>query len=144
MKGPLRHLLQVKPVRYILSCCHGNKITKGTSQNFAPKKSEKPVIFKDIELKFGIETKFGPLSSKRNINLQFDVIMTFSAFRSFRWWKHKNDVILTSYIKILKILKLKSKDNARQTLHAKFYVSRIKNKQIRRGVKYAPQGPECI
>ena len=30
---PLRHFLQVKPVRYILSCCHGNKITKGTSQN---------------------------------------------------------------------------------------------------------------
>ena len=62
----LRHLLQVKPVRYILSCCHGNKITKGTSQNFAPKKSEKSAICKDIELKFGIE-KFGPLSSKSNI-----------------------------------------------------------------------------
>ena len=27
---PLRHLLQVKPVRYILSCFHGNKIIKGT------------------------------------------------------------------------------------------------------------------
>ena len=64
---PLRHLLQVKPVCYILSCCHGNKITKGTSQNFAPKKSGKSVICKDIELKFGIETKFGPLSSKSNI-----------------------------------------------------------------------------
>ena len=24
---PLRHILQVKPVRYILRCCHGNKIT---------------------------------------------------------------------------------------------------------------------
>ena len=24
---PLRHILQVRPVRYILSCCHGNKIT---------------------------------------------------------------------------------------------------------------------
>ena len=35
---PLKHLLQVKPVRYILSCCHGNKVTKGISQNFAPKK----------------------------------------------------------------------------------------------------------
>ena len=57
---PLRHILQVKPVRYILSCCHGNKITKGTSQNLAPKKSEKSAICKDIELKFGIETKFGP------------------------------------------------------------------------------------
>ena len=81
---PLRHLLQVKLVCYILSCCHGNKITKGTSQNFSPKKSEKPSICKDIELKFGIETKFEPLSSKRNINLQFDVIMTFSSFRPFR------------------------------------------------------------
>ena len=59
---PLRHFLQVKPVRYILSCCHGNKITKGTLQNLAPKKSENSAICKDIELKFGIETKFGPLS----------------------------------------------------------------------------------
>ena len=74
--APSRHFLQVKPVRYILSCCHGNKITKGTSQNFAPKKSEKSAICKDIGLKFGIETKLGPPSSKTNINLQFDVIMT--------------------------------------------------------------------
>ena len=74
---PLRHFLQVKPVRYILSCCHGNKITKGTSQNLALKKSEKSAICKDTELKFGIETNFGPLSSKSNINLQFGVIMTF-------------------------------------------------------------------
>ena len=72
----LRHFLQVKPVRYILSCCHGNKIRKGTSQNLAPKKSEKSAICKDLELKFGLETKFGPLSSKSNINLQFDVIKT--------------------------------------------------------------------
>ena len=63
---PLRHILQVKPVSYILSCCHGNKITKGTSQNLARKKSEKSAICKDIELKFGMETKFGPLSSKTN------------------------------------------------------------------------------
>ena len=73
---PLRHFLKVKLARYILSCCHGNKITEGNSQNFAPKKSEKSAICKDIELKFGIETKFGSLSSKTNINLQFDVIMT--------------------------------------------------------------------
>ena len=72
----LRHLSQVKRVRYILSCCHGNKITKGTLQNLAPKKSEKSVICKDIELKFGIEAKFGTLSSESNINLQFDVIKT--------------------------------------------------------------------
>ena len=64
---PLTHLFQVKPVRYILSCCHGNKITKGTSQNLAPKISEKSVICKDIELKFGIEATFVPLSSKSNI-----------------------------------------------------------------------------
>ena len=73
---PLRHFLQVKPVRYILSCCHGNKITKGTSQNLAPKKSETSVVCKDIELKFGIDAKFGPRSQKSTINLQFDVIMT--------------------------------------------------------------------
>ena len=41
---PLRHILQVKPVRYILSCCHGNNITNGTSQDLAPKKSEKSAI----------------------------------------------------------------------------------------------------
>ena len=58
----LRYFFQVKPVRYILSCCHGSKITKGTSQNLAPKKSEKSAICKDIELTFGIETKSGPLS----------------------------------------------------------------------------------
>ena len=50
---PSRHILQVKPVRYILSCCHGNKVTKGTSQNLASKKSEKSAICKDIELEFG-------------------------------------------------------------------------------------------
>ena len=59
------------------------KLQKVPCRNFAPKKSEKPAICKDIELKFGIETKFEPLSSKHNINLQFDVIMTFSAFRPF-------------------------------------------------------------
>ena len=37
---PLRHILQVKPVRYILSCCHGSKITEATSQDLAQKKSE--------------------------------------------------------------------------------------------------------
>ena len=57
----LRHILQVK---HILGCCHGNKITEGASQGLAPKKSEKSVICEDIELKFGIETKIGPLSSK--------------------------------------------------------------------------------
>ena len=31
----LRHILQVKPVRYILRCYHGNRITKGTLQNLA-------------------------------------------------------------------------------------------------------------
>ena len=48
----LRHISQVKSVRYILSCCHGNKITDGTSQDLAPKKSEKSAICEDIELKF--------------------------------------------------------------------------------------------
>ena len=42
-------------------------------------------ICKDIELKFGTETNFGPLSSKTNINLEFDVIMTCLAFRLFCW-----------------------------------------------------------
>ena len=37
---PLGHILQIKPVRYIFSCCHGNKITEGTLQGLAPKKSE--------------------------------------------------------------------------------------------------------
>ena len=73
--------MQVKAVRYILTYYHGNKITEGTSQDLAPKKSEKSAIGKDIQLIFGIETKFGPLSSKTNMNLQFDVIMTFLAFR---------------------------------------------------------------
>ena len=72
---PLRHILQVKPVRCILSCCHGNKIKEGTSQDLAVRKREKSAICKDIELKFGIETNFGSLSSKTNINLQSDVTL---------------------------------------------------------------------
>ena len=84
---PLRHILQVKLVRYISSSYHGNKITDGTSQDLAPKKSKKSAICTDIELKIGIETKFRSLSSKTNMNLQFDVIMasfiTFLAFRPF-------------------------------------------------------------
>ena len=65
--------------------------------------------------------------------------MTFLTFRPFRRRKHRNDVIVTSYIKISQILKLKSKDITSKTLHSKFYASRIKNKRIRRGVKYAPR-----
>ena len=72
----LRHILQVKPVRYVLSCCHGNKITEGTSQDLAPQKSKKSVICRDIELKFGIWTNFGPLSSKPIIKFQSDVNLT--------------------------------------------------------------------
>ena len=34
------------------------------------------VIFKDIELEFGMETNFGPLNSKSNIKLEFHVIVT--------------------------------------------------------------------
>ena len=56
--------------------------------------------------------------------------------------KTKNDVIVTSYIKILQILKLKSKDNTRKTLYAKFYASRIKTSELGRGIR--PPGPECI
>ena len=71
--------------------------------------------------------------------------MTFLAFRPFRRRKHRNDVIVTSYIKILQILKLKSKDSTKQTLHAKLYTSGIKNKRIGGGgggggVKYALPG----
>ena len=70
--------------------------------------------------------------------------MTFFDFRLFRRWKHRNDVIVTSYITILQIVKFKSKDITSKTLNAKFYASRMKNKRIRRGVKYDPPGPECI
>ena len=74
--GPdrVKTLFASKTSFYILSCCHVKKITNSTSQRLAPKKNEKSAICKDIKLKFGMETKFGPLSSKRNINLQFDVI----------------------------------------------------------------------
>ena len=64
--------------------------------------------------------------------------MTFLAFRPIRRRKHKNDVIVTSYIKISQILKLKSKNITSKTLHAKFYASRIKSKRIRRGAKIRP------
>ena len=53
------------------------KLQKIPRSIWLQRKNEKSVICKDIELKFGIETKFGPLRSKTNISLQFDVIMTF-------------------------------------------------------------------
>ena len=62
----LRRILQVKPVRHVLSCCHGNKITEGTSQDLAPQKSEKSAICRDIELKFGIGTNFWATELKNN------------------------------------------------------------------------------
>ena len=67
--------------------------------------------------------------------------MTFLAFRPFRRLKHRNDVIVTSYIKISQIFKLKSKDIISKTLRAKFYASRIKTSELGGGgVKYAPSG----
>ena len=63
----------------------------------------------------------------------------FLAFRPFHCRKHRNDVIVTSYIKISQILKLKSKDITSKTLHAKFYASRIKTSELGGGGKYAPQ-----
>ena len=56
--------------------------------------------------------------------------MTFLAFRPFRQRKHRNDVIVTSYIKISQILKFKSKDITSKTLHAKFYASMIKTSEL--------------
>ena len=56
--------------------------------------------------------------------------MTFLAFRPFPRRKHRNDVIVTSYIKISQILKLKSNDITGKTLHAKFYASRIKASEL--------------
>ena len=72
----LRHIFQVKPVRYVLSCCHGNQITEGTLQDLVPQKSEKSAICRDIELKFCIGTNFGPLSSKTIIKFQSDINLT--------------------------------------------------------------------
>ena len=75
----LRHNLQVIPVRYILKCYHGNKITKVPCKIWLNRKVKflnNSVIFKDIELEFGMETNFGPLNPKSNINLEFDVIVT--------------------------------------------------------------------
>ena len=52
------------------------KLQKVPRRIWLQRKVKKSAMCKDIELKFGIETKFGPQSSKTNINLQFDVIMT--------------------------------------------------------------------
>ena len=93
--GGIRHLLfflhhpkTAKGINLKLSDFRDTPCASQTSslhfeQNFAPKKSEQSAIFKDVELKFGIETNVGPLSSKSNINLQFSVIMTFPVFRPF-------------------------------------------------------------
>ena len=49
------------------------KLQKAPRRIWLQKKSEKSAICKDIELKFGRASNFGPLSSKININLQSDV-----------------------------------------------------------------------
>ena len=45
-------------------------------QKEPPQKSEKSAICRDIELKFGIGTNFGPLSSKTIIKFQSDANLT--------------------------------------------------------------------
>ena len=50
------------------------KLQKVPPQDLAPKESEKSAICKDIELKFGIGTNFGPLSSQTIIKFQSDSI----------------------------------------------------------------------
>ena len=75
----LRHILQVIPGCYILRCYHSSKITKVPCKIWLNRKVKflnNSVIFKDIELKFDIYTNFGPLNSKSNIKVEFDVIMT--------------------------------------------------------------------
>ena len=75
----LRHILQVIPVRNILRCYHGNKITKVPCKIWLNRKVKflnNSVIFKDIEVEFGMETNFGPQNSKSSIKLEFDVIVT--------------------------------------------------------------------
>ena len=80
----LRHIHVVIPVRYILRCYHGNKITKAPWKkiwlNRRVKIWNNSVTFKGIELKFSMETNFGLLNSKSDIKLEFDVIVTFSSF----------------------------------------------------------------
>ena len=56
--------------------------------------------------------------------------------------KTQNDVIVTSYIKISQILKLKSKDNTRQTLYTRFYASRVKTSELGGGENTPPRSSE--
>ena len=54
-------------------------ITEGTKPIFALKQVtffNNSVIYTDIELKFGMETNFEPMSLKSNIKFQFHVMMT--------------------------------------------------------------------
>ena len=69
----LRHTFHVKQFPCILSCYHGNRITKGTLRTFVKYDS---VIYGVTELKFGTETNFEPLSSETDIKLHNDVIVT--------------------------------------------------------------------
>ena len=48
------------------------------------------VIWKDIELKLTIKTNFGPLSSKSNIKLGFDVIVMLLSFYCLGLFTDKN------------------------------------------------------
>ena len=60
------------------------KLQKVPRRIWFQRKVKKSAICKDIKLKFGIETKIGSLSSKTNINLQYNVTMTCLAFGPFR------------------------------------------------------------
>ena len=58
-------------VQYILNCYHGNTVTKGTCRMKLHRDLNifnNSVIYKNVELKFSMDTYSGPLISESNIN----------------------------------------------------------------------------
>ena len=58
-------------VHYILSCYRGNAVTKGTCRMKLHRELtffNNSIIYKNVELKFSMDTYSGPLISESNIN----------------------------------------------------------------------------
>ena len=74
----LRHILQSYQFVLFRSVTTAIKLQKVPCKIWLRRKVKfvnNSVIFKDIKLEFGRETNFGPLNSKSNVKLAFDIIV---------------------------------------------------------------------
>ena len=80
-----------------------------------------------------METNFGPLSSKSNIKLEFDVIVMFLPFYCLGLFTDTSDIKISQILYYQLSIKLNSKGNTNQSLHTKFFKCFQDKKQARWG-----------